>query len=84
MKELRRFIGLVNYMAKFLPNLYLKPPTNLTKIDVPWNWSSAENDAFEKIKVQITTAPVLAFYHPEKELTLENDASEYELGSALQ
>ena len=45
--------------------------------------SSAENDAFEKIKVQITTAPVLAFYDPAKELTLENDESEYGLGSAL-
>ena len=72
-RQLRTFIGMVNYMANFLPKLYLKPLTNLTKKEVPWNWSTAENDAFENIKSQLTTAPVLAFYNPCKELTLEND-----------
>ena len=71
-------------MAKFLPKLYLKPLTNLTKKEVPWNWSTAENDAFENIKSQLTTAPVLEFYNSSKELTLENDASDYGIGSALQ
>ena len=83
-RQLRTFIGMVNYMAKFLPKLYLKPLTNLTKKEVPWNWSTAENDAFENIKSQLTTAPVLAFYNPSKELTLENDVSDYDSGSALQ
>ena len=62
---------MVNCMAKFLPKLYLKPLTNLTKKEVPWNWSTAENDAFENIKSQVTTSPVLEFYNPSKELTLE-------------
>ena len=82
-RQLRTFIGMVNYMAKFLPKLYLKPLTNLTKKEVPWNWSTAENDAFENIKSQLTTAPVLVFYNPSKELTLENDVSDYGIGSAL-
>ena len=69
-KELRRVIGMVNYIAKFLLNLYLKPLTNITKKAVPWNWSSAENNALERIKKQIPSTPVLAFYDPEKELTL--------------
>ena len=70
-------------MAKLLLKLYLKPLTNLTKKEVPWNWSTAENDAFENIKSQLTTAPALAFYNPSKELTLENVASDYGIGSAL-
>jgi RNase H-like domain found in reverse transcriptase len=49
--------------------------------DVPWNWSHTQEAAVAAIKTLITKAPVLAFYDPKKELTLENDASEYGLGS---
>ena len=70
-------------MAMFLPKLYLKPSANLITKEVPWNWSTAENDAFEHIKSQLTTAPVLVFYNPSKELNLEHDASDYDIGSAL-
>ncbi|KAJ8033920.1 hypothetical protein HOLleu_24303 [Holothuria leucospilota] len=31
----------------------------------------------------VQNSPVLAFYDPRKELVLENDASEYSLGSAM-
>ena len=37
----------------------------------------------EKAKSLVTAAPVLSFYDPGKELVLENDASEYGIGSAL-
>ena len=83
--ELRRFLGCINYMAKFLPNLsdVLQPLTNITHKDVCWNWSDSQTNAFNKAKSLVTSSPVLAFYDPEKDLTLENDASEYRLGSAL-
>ena len=85
LKQLRTFIGMVNYLVKFLPNLSatLKPLTNLTKADVSWNWSSVEQQAFEEIKTKLTQAPILAFYDPNKPLTLENDASEFGIGSVL-
>lgn len=83
--KLRTFIGMVNYMAKFLPDLAatMKPLTNLTKSNTPWNWSTAEQEAFNTIKNQLTSSPILAFYDSNKPLTLENDASEYGLGSVL-
>ena len=83
--ELRRFLGCINYLAKFLPHLseVLYPLMNLLRSDVPWTWSTAQQDAFETAKKLVTTTPALAFYDPKRPLTLENDASEYGIGSAL-
>ena len=85
LETLRRFLGMVNYLAKFLPNIteLINPLLNLLKKDVPWNWSSSQQKSFDSVKEAITTAPVLAYYDPGKPLTLENDACEYGIGSAL-
>jgi hypothetical protein len=82
---LRRFIGTINYLGKFLPNLSetMMPLGNLLKSDVPWNWAEPQREAFAKAKQLITSTPVLAFYDQHKPLTLENDASQYGLGAAL-
>ena len=84
-EELRRFLGMVNYVARFLPNLTTKvlPLHNLLKKDICWNWSEAQQKSFETVKSMLTKAPVLAFYSPDKKLILENDASEYGLGSVM-
>ena len=83
--ELRRFLGLSNYLSKFSPNLteITTPLRILTRKDVPWTWSETQQDAFNHDKLLVTQAPVLAMYDPQKELTLENDASEHGLGSTL-
>ena len=85
LEELRRYLGVVNYLGKFLPNATntLSPLQNLLKKDVSWTWSSAQQEAFETIKKLVTSSPVLSFYDPHKELMLENDASEYGLGAAI-
>jgi len=78
-EELRRFLGIVNFFGKFLPHLATinEPLRNLTKNDVPWNWSIPQETAFNSLKDMITTQGVrLGLYDPTKELTLENDASE--------
>jgi len=84
-EDLRRFGGIVNYLARFVPNLasVMHPLHNLLKKDVTWMWSTAQENAFQEIKTLIATAPVLAIYDPTKELTVENDACEYGIGSAL-
>ena len=83
--ELRRFMGMANYLARFMPHLTdtMQPLHNLLKNDVPYVWSMTQQTSFDAVKVMLAEAPVLAFYNSDKELVLENDASEYGLGSVL-
>ena len=53
------------------------------KIDVKWNWSSAQEDAFSKIKNMIIEHNKLAIFNPNAEVTLQNDSSQFGLGSTL-
>ena len=84
-EELRRYLGMVNYLAKFLPHMtdVIYPLRNLTKHDVSWTWSDSQQDAFVTVRKMLINTPVLAFYDPTKELRLKSDASEYGLESAL-
>ena len=84
-EQLRRFLGMVNYLARYVPLLtnLVHPLSNLLKKDVLWQWSTAQDEAFTKTKQVIASAPTLHYYDPSKELTLENDASDYGIGSAL-
>ena len=81
----RRFCGFVNYLAKFLPKLseVLEPIRQLTREDTTWIWTPTHDKAFETVQKLVTEAPVLAFYNPEEELTIQCDASQSGLGAVL-
>lgn len=83
--ELRGFIGFVQYLAKFLPNLsdVIEPLRKLTKQDVKWLWSDKESEAFDKTKEMLTKEPVLRYYDPKEQLEIQCDASDIGLGAAL-
>lgn len=84
-KAVRRLCGFVNYLAKFLPRLseVLEPIQQLTRKEVPWQWQHEHEAAFEKVKDLVTQAPLLKYYSPTEELTVQCDASEKGLGAAL-
>lgn len=84
-KGVQRLCGFINYLAKFLPNLsqVIEPIRLLVRANVNFHWGKAQADAFEKIKYMVTTAPVLVFYSPEKDLVIQCDASEKGIGAAL-
>ena len=81
----RRILGTVNYLAKFLPHLsqVSEPLRQLTKKDHPFVWNEATDTAFNEIKKLITTPPVLKYYEPNEPLVLQCDVSDHGLGAAL-
>ena len=81
----RRLCGFVQYLARFLPNLAddLKQLRKLTCDDVPWNWDEEYDQALAKVKEKVTSTPILTFYDPAKELTIQVDSSKDGIGAAL-
>ena len=76
-QELETLRGMVNYLAKFTPNLAetTAPMRSL--------WDCAQETAFSNTKLLITSAGILAYYDVSKEVTLEVDASKHGLGAVL-
>ena len=65
-KEAKRFLGMVNYLNKFSSKLAeLCSPIYETTNSSPFYWGIDQQTAFEEIKVELSSAPVLVL------LTLE-------------
>ena len=56
---------------------HINPLENLSNDDVKWMWTESQQQALETVRRVLANAPVVAFYDPEKELRLENNASDY-------
>ena len=83
--QLRSFLGLVNYYAKFMPNQSsaLAPLNQLLQKSRKWCWGSAQSKAFPAAKEALTSAMVLTHYNPDLDLVLDCDASLYGIGAVL-
>ena len=83
--ELKSYLGLLSYYAKFLPNLatVIAPLYQLLQADTKWQWTKGEQDAFAASKNLLLSSQVLAHYDSTLPLVLECDASPYGLGAVL-
>jgi hypothetical protein len=84
-QQLRSFLGLVNYYAKFIRNLatLVHPLNKLLHKDAPWQWGTACQLAFAEAKQAIASSPVLVHYDPDLPVTLATDASAYGVGAVI-
>lgn len=82
-KDLQRFLGMVQYLAKFIPHLseLASPLRVLLKKESEWCWFEQHQEAYEKVKRACGEQPVLRYYDVSKEVTLSVDASMSGLGA---
>ena len=83
--ELRQFLGLTNYFRKFIQGYAQRvlPLLALLKKDAPFTWTEERQHAFEQLKLDLTTAPVLAMPDFSKPWELVSDACKKSIGAVL-
>ena len=62
--ELRRFLGLVNHLSKFTPDLAeeTKPLHDLLSTKTHWHWDTPRKEAFTRVKKAVTQSPILVLF----------------------
>jgi transposase InsO family protein len=83
--DLRRFLGFVTYLSKFIPNLSEidAPLRQVLKSDVLFTWQSTQAKAFQKLIDACCSPPVLKFFDVKLPVEVHCDASQHGLGGVL-
>ncbi|XP_008189883.1 uncharacterized protein LOC103311865 [Acyrthosiphon pisum] len=84
-KDLERFLGMMTYVQKFVPNMsqLAVPLRELLKKDCNWYWGETQIKAFNVLKCALTSEPLLQYFDLNKKCTLSVDASKDGLGAVL-
>ena len=84
-KQLRRFIGMVNYYRDMWPQRshFLAPLSSLTSVKVKWKWEPHHQVAFDQLKALIAKETLLTFPDFSKEFEIHTDASKLQLGACI-
>ena len=84
-KELKSFLGAIQYLSKYIENLSAQTDIlrKLLKKQNKWICTDEHTKAFNNLKKLITQLPCLAHYNPKSENILTTDASTKGLGATL-
>ena len=84
--ELQRYLGMVNYLGKFVANLSHETATlrELLKKDTIFCMGKPQIETFHRLRNIITKAPILQFYNSELPVRIRSDSSMFGLGAMLE
>ena len=85
MKDIRSFVGLCSYYRKFIKDFagIAAPLHKLTRKGEKFSWAEECQQAFQKLKIALTSAPVLAYPNFHESFLLDTDASGVGIGAVL-
>ena len=83
--KVRQFLGLASYYRKFIKGFatVAKPLHRLTEKTAVFKWTTDCQVAFEKLRQQLVSPPILAFPDYQKPFILDTDASNLGIGAVL-
>ena len=84
-KEMQTFLGMVQYLQKFTPQLSVlaEPLRDLIKTNSPHVWGPEHTITMNAIQEEMTQAPILKYFNPKEKTVLQADASCKGLGACL-
>jgi len=83
--DVQAFVGFVNFYHRFIQDFstIARPLFDLTRSDHAWNWGTKEQEAFEHLKMAVTTAPILVSPQDSEPFYIEADSSDFAFGAVL-
>ncbi|GJP72440.1 hypothetical protein CLOP_g3172 [Closterium sp. NIES-67] len=85
LKELKSFLGFVNYVRRFIPNMagLSAPLTDRLKDHDCFWWGEKQQAAFDQLKIALTSPPILRISDPNRPYEVVTDASDIAIGAVL-
>ena len=83
--ELRRFLGMKNFLDRYLPSLstIIRPISETLEKEKSWIWGEPQETTFGKAKELVTATSTLAFFDATKLPFFSSDASSNGVGDVL-
>ena len=83
--EVRSFLGLVNFTARFIPDLATvsAPLRQLTKSGEPFVWGPEQQQSFDELKKRLSSAETLGYFDKNAPAKVIAEASPVGLGAVL-
>ena len=84
-EELRSFLGLASYYRRFIDKFaeIAAPLYRMQDKNSKFQWNKQCRSAFQSLKQNLSSAPVLAFPNPQDTFILDTDAGDVGIGGVL-
>jgi hypothetical protein len=76
---------MTNYSVRFIPDYatICEPLRRLTKQDREWKWGIQQEQAFKRLKTELSSDTVITYYNQKSEISILVDASPVGLGTTM-